>query len=267
MTTNHNITMKNNDNICGINDFDFNLICEYFSSTNRQGPGSDESTIKALSMIGTLPQNAKVVDLGCGTGSSALILAQHLGLGVTALDLFPQFIDILRKRAKENKVADLIHGMVGSMEDLPFEDASLDLIWCEGAIYNIGFERGITEWSRLLKAGGHIAVTEPTWLTDKRPKEIEDFWNDAYPEVETMPMKIQKMMNAGFAPLGSFVIPDECWTDNYYIPQREAQEIFLERHADNDFAKELVKNQRYEAEMYKRYKKFYGYVFYIGRKM
>lgn len=258
--------MENKDNILGINDFDFNLICEYFSSTKRQGPGSNEATLKALSMIKALPPNPMVADLGCGTGSSALILAKTLGSNVTALDLFPQFIDILHERAIEDGVENIINGIVGSMESLPFEKQSLDLLWCEGAIYNIGFERGMKEWSKFIKTGGYIAVTEPTWLTDYRPEEITTFWNEAYQEVETMPTKIQKMMDAGFAPVGSFVLPDECWTTNYYIPQHNAQEIFLQKHSNNEFAKELVKNQRHEAELYAKYKHYYGYVFYIGQK-
>ncbi len=259
--------MENNENVHGINEFDFNLICEYFSSTERQGPGSNEATLQALNMIGSLPPGAKVVDLGCGTGSSALMLAKTLGVEVSALDLFPQFINILHDRAAKDGVANLINGMVGSMEELPFAEGSLDLVWCEGAIYNIGFERGMREWSKMLKSGGYIAVTEPTWFTDNRPQEITSFWNDAYNEVESMPLKIQKMMDAGFAPLASFVLPEECWTTNFYLPQRKAQELFLQRHADNEFAKELVKNQRHEAEMYARYKQYYGYVFYIGRKL
>ena len=38
----------NNDNH-SINEFEFQLICEYFSSTDRQGPGSEVSTLKAFS--------------------------------------------------------------------------------------------------------------------------------------------------------------------------------------------------------------------------
>lgn len=257
--------MNNNENILGINEFDFNLICEYFSSTKRQGPGSDESTLKALGFIDSLPQDAKVVDLGCGTGSSTIVIAKALGLEVTALDLFPQFIDILHNRAIEEQVK--INAIIGSMESLPFDEESLDLIWCEGAIYNIGFERGMKEWGRLLKNGGYIAVTEPTWLTNERPDEITKFWKEAYNEVETMPVKIQKMMDAGLTPIASFLLSEECWTDNYYLPQQRAQEEFLQRHKNDELAAQLVSNQRHEAELYARYKQYYGYVFYIGQKI
>lgn len=62
------------------------------------------------------------------------------------------------------------------MDNLPFQDEELDLIWSEGAIYNIGFERGMYEWNRFLKKNGFIAVTEASWFTPERPAEIEDFW-------------------------------------------------------------------------------------------
>ena len=59
------------------------------------------------------------------------------------------------------------------MDHLPFQNEELDLIWSEGAIYNIGFERGMNEWNRFLKKNGFIAVTEVSWFTPERPAEIE----------------------------------------------------------------------------------------------
>lgn len=79
------------------------------------------------------------------------------------------------------------------MDHLPFQNEELDLIWSEGAIYNIGFERGMNEWNRFLKKNGFIAVTEVSWFTPERPAEIEDFWMDAYPEINTIPAKTAQM--------------------------------------------------------------------------
>ena len=57
----------NNDNntILG---FDVNLICDFFLNTERQGPGSPEVTLKALSFIDNLTNKSLIADLGCGTG-------------------------------------------------------------------------------------------------------------------------------------------------------------------------------------------------------
>lgn len=62
------------------------------------------------------------------------------------------------------------------MDNLPFREEELDLIWSEGAIYNIGFERGLNEWRKYLKTGGYIAVSEISWFTEQRPAEIHNFW-------------------------------------------------------------------------------------------
>jgi hypothetical protein len=65
------------ENTSSIHEFDFNLICEYFSNLKRQGPGSPEVTLKALSFIESLPPDARIVDIGCGTGGQTMVLAQH----------------------------------------------------------------------------------------------------------------------------------------------------------------------------------------------
>ncbi|MDD3900497.1 MAG: SAM-dependent methyltransferase, partial [Dysgonamonadaceae bacterium] len=148
-----------------------------------------------------------------------------------------------------------------------FEHEELDLIWSEGAIYNIGFEKGINEWRKFLKNGGFIAVSEASWFTDVRPQEITDFWMDAYPEIDTIPKKVEQMQKAGYIPVATFILPENCWTDHFYVPQTAAQEIFLKKYKGNTTAEELIKNIRHEERMYYKYKDFYGYVFYIGKKI
>ena len=82
----------NNDNntILG---FDVNLICDFFLNTERQGPGSPEVTLKALSFIDNLTNKSLIADLGCGTGGQTMILAQHVPGKITGIDFFPGFIE------------------------------------------------------------------------------------------------------------------------------------------------------------------------------
>ena len=63
---------NDNNNTSSIHEFDFNIICEYFSSVKRQGPGSDTTTRRAMSMIEGMDQARKIADLGCGSGSQTL---------------------------------------------------------------------------------------------------------------------------------------------------------------------------------------------------
>ncbi len=250
-----------------VHDFDFNLICEYFSGVERQGPGSPEMTLRALEYIDNLTPQSRIADIGCGTGGQTMTLAQHVQGHITGIDLFPAFIDRFNANAAALGLQDRVQGVVGSMDDLSFGDEELDLIWSEGAIYNIGFERGLTEWRRMLKPGGYVAVTEASWFTAERPAEIEKFWMDSYPLITTIPDNVAQMQRAGYVPVAHFILPESCWTEDFYAPQAAAQEIFLKKYAGNPTAESLIASQRHEMGLYHKYKEFYGYVFYIGRKL
>jgi SAM-dependent methyltransferase len=255
-----------NDNK-SIHEFDFNLICEYFSKLERQGPGSPEVTIKALSFIDNLTNESCIADIGCGTGGQTMVLAQHAPGQITGIDLFPTFIDLFNLNAGKLNFQDRIKGVVGSMDNLPFQNEELDLIWSEGAIYNIGFEGGINEWRKFLNTGGYIAASEASWFTKEHPAEIDEFWKDAYPEIDTIPNKVAQMQKAGYIPIATFILPENCWTEHFYSPQVTAQEAFLKKYAGNKTAEDFIANQRHEAQLYYKYREYYGYVFYIGKKI
>jgi ubiquinone/menaquinone biosynthesis C-methylase UbiE len=255
-----------NDNK-SIHEFDFDLICEYFSTFERQGPGSPEVTLKALSFIDNLTAESRIADIGCGTGGQTMVLAQNTPGQITGVDLFPAFIDLFNSNARNLNLQHRVNGITGTMENLPFREEEFDLIWSEGAIYNIGFERGLNEWRKFLKPGGFIAVSEASWFTEERPDEIHEFWMDAYAEIDTIPNKISQLQKAGYVPVATFILPENCWRENFYIPQVPAQKAFLKKHAGNKTAEELVANQRGEAELYAKYKSYYGYAFYIGKKL
>jgi SAM-dependent methyltransferase len=250
-----------------IHDFDIALICEYFSSMDRQGPGSQESTLKALSFIDNIHEKSKIIDLGCGTGSQTIVLAQNTTCNITAIDLFPGFIEKLNDNAQKLNLQNRIKGIIGSMDKLDFKLNELDLIWSEAAIYNIGFEKGMNYWYKFLKKGGYVAVTEASWLTEKRPKEIFDFWYEAYPEIDTIPIKIAQMQKAGYVIVASFILPEVCWTENFFKPGITAQKEFLDKYKGNKSAEEFIKYEKHHAILYDTYKDYYGYVFYIGKKI
>jgi len=250
-----------------IHEFDFELICEYFSGLERQGPGSPEVTLKALSFVDHLTADSRIADIGCGTGGQTRVMAAHAPGRITGIDLFPTFIDLFNRQAKQANLQDRLTGLVASMESLPFREEELDLIWSEGAIYNIGFERGLREWRRFLKPGGYIAVSEASWFTAERPLEIDAFWKDAYPGIDTIPNKVAQVQKSGYLPVATFILPDNCWTEHFYAPQVAARDTFLKKHAGNKTAEEFIANERHEAELYRKYKDFYGYVFYVGKKI
>ena len=160
---------------------DYQLLIDLHKQGRRQGPGGNAETEQALHLARvdrTAP--LKVADIGCGTGASTLVLARRLNARITAVDLLQDFLDVLEERAECIGVADRISTLACSMDNLPFDDEGLDLIWAEGAIYHIGFEKGVADWRRYLKAGGLLVVSEITWITDSRPAELQNYWDGEY---------------------------------------------------------------------------------------
>ncbi len=249
-----------------IHDFDPNMISDYFARLDRQGPGSRESTVKALGFIDNLSNTSEIADIACGTGGQTIVIAQNTEGIITGLDISPKFINKFNENMKNHGLEDRVKGIVGSMDNVPFSEKKFDLIWSEGAIAHIGFEKGLSYWKRFLKEDGYVAVTFESWFTEDRPGEIEKFWVDAVPEIGMIGNNISIMQKVGYRFIAAFALPETCWIDTYFIPQRAIQREFIGENADSKIAKALVEGLKYEEELYEKYKKYYGYVFYIGKK-
>lgn len=244
------------------------LLMDLHRHGARQGPGSDAETLRALELT-RLDKDTElqVADIGCGTGASTLALASRLpNARITAVDLFPEFLDILAGRARAAGCFEQIETVAESMESLSFLTESLDLIWSEGAIYNIGFSAGIKAWRPFLRPGGVIAISEITWLRPDPPEEIRRHWNAEYPEITTASEKIAILERAGYDLLGYLVLPSTNWIDNYYAPTEARIPAFLERHPGVPEAVEIAEMERQEADLYRRYQNWFSYGFYIARK-
>ncbi|MDR1540555.1 MAG: class I SAM-dependent methyltransferase [Clostridiales bacterium] len=215
------------------------LIIETHIGLERQDPGSHEMTAKALSFLDTR-SISRAADLGCGTASQMIILADSLHGSIVGLDQIPGFIDILNANALKRGLQDRVSGIVGSMENLPFQKGEFDLIWSEGAIDAIGFEKGLTHWNSFLKMNGYVAVACPCWFTDEHPDEVERFWSDAGSGLDTIEHNISAMQRAGYAPIAVFTLPEQCWTDNYFAPRAETEKVLLSKYAGNKTAEAYV---------------------------
>lgn len=243
------------------------LIIDLHRNSERQGPGSDGETLKALGFM-DLPthRKLKVADIGCGSGGQTMVLAGKLNAHITAIDLFPAFLEELDLKAQRAELQDKIDTVEASMDDLPFDDEELDIIWAEGAIYNMGFENGIKSWKRHLKKGGYLAVSEITWISLSRPSELERFWKGEYPEIDLASSKIRLLEENGYTLAGYFYLGQDSWIKNYYKPLEEKFEKFLERHGHSELATKVINDNRTEMDLYKNYKAHYSYGFYIARK-
>lgn len=244
------------------------LLIDWHRDGERQGPGGDEQTRLALALTGAeLGSIRRVADIGCGTGASTRVLAEELDADIYAVDALYPFCAALKQRPGPVAGRGRVYPLTASMTALPFGEGAFDLIWSEGAIYNMGFASGVAAWRSLLRPGGFLAVSEITWLTNSRPAELEAFWNGEYAEMATASVKIGMLESSGYSVRGYFPLPRSCWLDNYYGPMKARREAFLERHGHSAAARALVAAEAEEIAMYEKYGDLYGYGFYVASRI
>lgn len=245
---------------------DTQLLIDLHLPGTRQGPGGNAETRRALELAGLDPSRPlKIADIGCGTGASTILLAKTLDADIIAVDFLPAFLDELQSRANDAGVAERITTLNCSMDALPFAAGEFDVIWSEGAIYNMGFEAGVSAWHRFLKPGGKLIVSEITWLSATRPQELQSHWEQEYPEIDTASAKIAMLERHGYSPAAYFVLPTHCWLENYYRPMQRRFEAFLARHGNNDQAQAIVTAEAQEISLYEHYAAYYSYGVYVAK--
>ena len=251
-----------------MDELQFQLLMDLHRPAARQGPGGEAETRQAMALAGLdRSRHLKIADIGCGTGASTILLAEELDAEITAVDFLPEFLDELQTRAKDHGVAERINTVSCSMEALPFPDEEFDVIWSEGAIYNMGFEAGVSAWRRFLKLGGKLIVSEITWLSATRPPELQSHWDGEYPEIDVASVKIGILEQHGYCPEAYFYLPTHCWIENYYRPMKRRFDAFLERHNQSDQAKAIVEAEKHEIALYQNYHDYYSYGVYIAKKI
>lgn len=247
---------------------EYELIVDLHKLSERQGPGGISETDLAIQLAGLdKSQPLKIADIGCGTGVASIHLSRKLDAHITAVDNSSVFLDELRSRAEKKGVSDRISPLCSSMDALPFTENEFDVIWSEGAVYNIGFEVGISNWHRFIKPGGVLVVSEITWLTQYRPEDIDKYWQSSYTEIDLASAKIRVLEKHGYQPIAYFTLPEHCWTDNYYVPLQHSFSDFLQRHCNIPDAVAIVEAEQEEILMYEKYHAYFSYGVYIAKKL
>ena len=247
---------------------DTNLEDEYIESLialhrglERQGPGDEAFSLEIVRALPPLPRAPRIADMGCGSGAGALALARHFRSRVLAVDFASVFLDELNEHAREQGLSDLVTTVHADMGALDWPDASVDLLWSEGAAYVLGFENALRTWRRLLAAGGVAVVSEMTWFTSDPNAEARDWWTAMYPSMGTEQENVERARGCGYEMLTTRRLPAEAWWKNYYGPLRERLQQIDDSPAMRRVADEMLE----EIAMFERFSDAYGYTFYVMR--
>jgi SAM-dependent methyltransferase len=231
-----------------------------FADMDKLSPGDDSLSLYVLR---SLPRHrfGVVVDAGCGVGRQTMVLARELRTPIHAVDSYEPFLNRLERRAKEKGLAHLVQMHCMDMKDIPRVFPTIDLLWAEGAAYNIGFANALTTWAKAIKPNGFAVVTELCWLREQIPNAAREFFRSEYPDMQSVPQNIAVVEEAGYKIFNTYTLPKEAWVKDYY-DVLEARAKSLLNHSDvvvRNFAVETLK----EIETFKISEDSYGYVFYV----
>jgi SAM-dependent methyltransferase len=122
--------------------------------------GGRTATVR-LAQLAQINGSERVLDVGCGIGGPSRYLASKFGCQVTGLDLTAEFIALAAMLAQRTRLADKVTYHQGDALDLPFADASFDLVWSQNAAMNIADrDRLYGEMRRVLTPAGRLALQE-----------------------------------------------------------------------------------------------------------
>ena len=99
----------------------------------------------------------KVLDVGCGLGGSARLIADRVACEVTGVDLTAEYIDVARTMTSWVGMTDQVRFTQATALQLPFADSSFDVVWTEHAQMNIrNKQQFYHEIARVLRPGGRL---------------------------------------------------------------------------------------------------------------
>jgi ubiquinone/menaquinone biosynthesis C-methylase UbiE len=161
------MNLRRDDEITDVIREHWNWRAATFDRELSQGLHSDEQRNAWLRFLGELagPPPQRVLDVGCGTGFLALLLAQ-LGHNVTGIDLSPQMLELARRKAARANAQ--IEFRLENAAALTDADATYDLIVERHVIWTLPDPAaGIREWLRVLRPGGRLAAMEEKFANNE----------------------------------------------------------------------------------------------------
>jgi len=201
-------------------------------------------TRKAFGMIPSLEDPA-IVDIGCGSGVVTVELALLSNGKVVGVDIDRTALEHLKRRVEKAGLKDRVETVDCSMHDLKFAADSFDIVWSEGSIFVIGFERGLTEWCRFIRSGGFLVVHARKIEIDERSRMISEL---------------------NYRLVGKFLIPKEAWANQYYGPLEKRLDSLRQRYADDASALTFLNTVQREVEEFKQNPEYHGSIFYVCQK-
>ena len=199
---------------------------------------------KAFKMIPEI-NKPRILDIGCGSGVPTLELAKLTNGEIIALDIDQGALSRLNSEIEKAGLSDRFKTLYCSFLDMEFPDESFDIVWSEGSIFIIGFEKGLQEWKRLIRPGGFLVVHD---------------------EMGNVEQKLEQITRSGYELLGNFTLDIDVWQDEYFTPLVKLMNETTAHYSDVNEILGVLNQIRGEIDAFKRYPERNRSVFFVMKK-
>ena len=168
-------------------------------------------------------KNLHILDVGCGSGVPTIELAKISDGHVTGIDIDATSLNLLQRKIKEIGLNNRLSIIKDSILTMDFPEESFDIIWAEGSIFVIGFEKSIKKWRRFLKTNGFLVIHD---------------------ENKDKTKKLGLITKYGYGLIAQFELTDNLWRLEYYTPLEQLIQEFRHKYPnDSELNSELNKDQ------------------------
>jgi SAM-dependent methyltransferase len=209
-----------------------------------QNPTSPDK-IRRLGAYLRLGPASRVLDLACGRGGPALILAGTYGCHITGVELRPAFAEAARERIAAAGLSDRIDVTVGDARAFDAPRAAYDAVLCIGAAFVWGhIGDAAAAIAPAAVDGGFVAIGEPYWRAAP-PAHDEGFVD--------LPTTVERFTSAGLALTGVISSADEDW-DHYESQHWLAIDEWRRANPDHPDAPEIREQDAAARDNYLRHR-------------
>jgi SAM-dependent methyltransferase len=225
-----------------------------------QNPTSAEK-IRRLGEHLRLDADSRILDIACGRGGPALILAQTFGSRILGIEKAPEFTAVARGRVAGAGLIDSIEIVEADASVFPFEREAFDAALCLGATFVWDGLAGTLEaLTPVVRPGGHVVVGEPFWRRWPLPDGVDDAGYSTLHETAA------RFEAAGLRIVGLIASSEDDW-DAYESLHWRALEDWLEGNADDPDADEIRRLHEMSRDRYlTSQRELLGWAIQIGRK-
>lgn len=202
-------------------------------------------TRRAFQMLPKLSM-PKILDIGCGSGVPAMELARLSNGEIIGIDNDQSVLDEFNEKIKKAHFIDRVRTVKCSMFDIEFPDESFDIVWAEGVMAIIGFERGLRKWRRLIKSNRFLVIHD---------------------DIGDMERKHDLIPLCGYVVLDMFVVPKEVWWTDYYSILEKKVKMLREQCSDDRATLAFLNKEQREVEEFKKNPQYHGSVFFLMQKV